>query len=123
MTEEPGSSDRSFEERLKAARGRRGLDAPAKRPDDSGGLGMSPWGIGLRVGLELVAAMVVAVAIGYGLDRLFGTTPILMAVFVPLGGAAGVMNVWRLLSPKPADSSATGRTKAVRSKTGDKQGG
>ena len=35
--------------------------------------GMSPWGIGLRVGIELVSALVVAVAIGYGLDYLFGT--------------------------------------------------
>jgi ATP synthase protein I len=61
---------------------------------------MSPWGIGLRVGVELVSALVVAVAIGYGLDRLFGTLPILTAVFVPLGGAAGILNVWRLFAPK-----------------------
>lgn len=55
----------------------------------------------MRVGVELVSAMVVAVAIGYGLDWVFGTRPILMVVFVPLGGAAGVLNVWRLLAPKP----------------------
>jgi len=105
MSEEPGGSDESFEERLKAARGRRGLDAPPKRPgavlDEASGSGeMSPWGIGLRVGVELVSALVVAVAIGYGLDRLFGTLPILTAVFVPLGGAAGILNVWRLFAPK-----------------------
>jgi ATP synthase protein I len=84
-------------------------------------------GIGLRVGLELVTALVVAVAIGYGLDRLFGTLPILTAVFVPLGGAAGVVNVWRLFAPKPADKTPTGRnaagTKTSRPTTGDKQGG
>ena len=57
-------------------------------------------GIGLRVGVELVAALVVAVAIGYGLDRLFDTTPILTAVFVPLGGAAGVLNLWRAFAPR-----------------------
>ena len=33
---------------------------------------MSPWGIGLRVGIEMVSALVVAVAIGWGLDRLLG---------------------------------------------------
>ena len=105
MSEEPGE-DRpspSFEERLKAARGRQGLDAPpplsARNSGDIGGL--SPWGIGLRVGIELVSALVVAVAIGWGLDRLFGTRPILMAVFVLLGGAAGVLNVWRLFAPRP----------------------
>jgi ATP synthase protein I len=105
MSKEPGEDrpSSSFEERLKAARGRQGLDAPpplsARNSGDIGG--MSPWGIGLRVGIELVAALVVAVAIGYGLDRLFGTKPILTAVFVLLGGAAGVLNVWRLFAPRP----------------------
>jgi ATP synthase protein I len=101
MREEPGGPDSSFEERLKAARGRRGLDGPTK-PDgfDPKGLGSSLIGIGLRVGIELVAALVVAVAIGYGLDWLFGTKPILTAAFVPVGGAAGVWNVWRVFAPK-----------------------
>ena len=104
MSEEPGDDrpSASFEERLKAARGRQGLDAPpplsARNSGDIGGL--SPWGIGLRVGVELVSALVVAVAIGYGLDRLFGTKPILIAVFVLLGGAAGVLNVWRVFAPR-----------------------
>jgi ATP synthase protein I len=105
MSEESGEDkppSPSFEERLKAARSRQGLDAPPLTGRDTGGVGgMSPWGIGLRVGIELVSALVVAVAIGYGLDRLFGTKPILMAVFVLLGGAAGVLNVWRLFAPRP----------------------
>ena len=104
MSEEPGEDEPpSFEERLKAARGRQGLDAPPPlTARDTGGVGgMSPWGIGLRVGVELVSALVVAVAIGYGLDRLFGTKPILTALFVLLGGAAGILNVWRLFAPRP----------------------
>ena len=104
MTEKPGSNDPSFEARLQAARGRQGLETPPGRPgQSSGGNGASPWGIGLRVGLELVAALVVAVAIGYGLDRLFGTMPIFTAAFVPLGGAAGVLNVWRLFKETPGE--------------------
>ena len=101
MSQETGGPDASFETRLKAARSKQGLDAPPK-PDlaDQGGLGGSPWGIGMRVGIELVSALAVAVAIGYGLDRLFHTTPILTAVFVPLGGAAGVINLWRVFVPK-----------------------
>jgi ATP synthase protein I len=108
MSEEPGNADRPFEERLRAARDKQGLDAPARRsgPDlggnadqRDGGLGSSPWGIGLRVGVELAAALFVAVAIGYGLDLVFGTRPILTAAFVPVGGAAGVLNVWRLFKP------------------------
>jgi ATP synthase protein I len=102
MSQENGGPDPSFEERLKAARSKQGLDAPPRQPsgDQGGGLDGSPWGIGLRVGVELVSALVVAVAIGYGLDRIFHTTPILTAVFVPLGGAAGVANLWRMFAPK-----------------------
>ena len=106
MSEESGEDEPpspSFEERLKAARGRQGLDAPsplsARDQGDIGG--MSPWGIGLRVGVELVSALVVAVAIGWGLGYLFGGKPIFIAVFVLLGGAAGILNVWRLFAPRP----------------------
>jgi ATP synthase protein I len=101
MRDEPGGPDTSFEERLKAARGRRGLDdsKPAKGFDPHAVEG-SALGLGLRVGIELVSALVVAIAIGYGLDWLFGTRPILTVVFVPIGGAAGVWNVWRVFAPR-----------------------
>jgi len=101
MSDDPGEDEGpSFEERLKAARSRQGLDAPPKSPGSMpGDVGMSPWGIGLRVGVELVSALVVAVAIGYGLSLLFGARPIFIAVFVLLGGAAGVLNVWRMFAP------------------------
>ena len=102
MSQDPGGPDPSFEDRLKAARSKQGLDAPPKPPAQDG-LGGSAWGIGARVGVELVSALVVAVAIGYGLDRIFHTTPILTAVFVPLGGAAGVLNLWRLFVPGKSD--------------------
>ena len=119
MTEESGGQDRSFEERLKAARGKQGLDPRPRKPGfDPDEVGINPLGVGLRVGLELVVALAVAVAIGYGLDRWFGTMPILTVVFVPLGGAAGIMNVWRMFAPK-----APGKTGAGRTKTGDRQGG
>ncbi len=58
-------------------------------------------GIGLRVGVELVSALAVAVAIGWWLDNYFHTRPFLLMLFVLLGGAAGLLNVWRLLGPKP----------------------
>lgn len=96
-TETDGPED-SFASRLKAARVRQGLDTP---PESTGqkpaGSDASAWRIGLRLGVELVSALVVALAIGYGLDRAFGTRPILLLVFLPLGMAAGVLNVWRLV--------------------------
>jgi ATP synthase protein I len=99
MSEEQGEGEPSFEERLRAARERQGLEprqsASGSKPDQE----PSALGIGLRVGLELVCALVVACAIGWGLDRLFGTRPIFLIAFVPLGGAAGVLNVWRTFAP------------------------
>ena len=90
--------DGSFDERLRAAQAR--LDSSKPAPGAGTGGGPSPMGIGVRVGVELVAAMAVAVAIGWALDHWLGTTPWLMAVFVLLGGAAGVANVWRLMMPR-----------------------
>jgi len=86
---------------------------PAAAGQEPDVLGKSPLGVGLRVGLELVSAFLVAVAIGYGLDWVFDTKPILTVAFIPLGGAAGVMNVYRMFAPKPKDGSKTG------SRTGD----
>ncbi len=90
-----GGPEPSFQERLRAARRRHGLDPVVTREPEA----FSPWGIGLRVGAELVSSLVVAVGIGWLLDRWLGTRPILLGVFVLLGGAAGVVNVWRLFAP------------------------
>jgi len=98
MSEHPDGGEGSFEERLRTARSRQGLDPPPpQRGDKPGG---SPMGIALRVGVEMVSALLVGVAIGWALDRWLGTRPILLAVFVLLGGAAGVLNVWRTFAPK-----------------------
>lgn len=95
--EQPGS----FEERLSAARLKQGLDA---RPDTTAPIAgrgePSALGIGLRVGIELVSALVVGVGIGWLLDRWLHTSPVFIAVFVLLGGAAGVLNVWRTMGGK-----------------------
>jgi len=55
----------------------------------------------MRVGVELVSALVVAVAIGWGLDHWLHTLPLFLIISVVLGGAAGVLNVWRLVGPAP----------------------
>lgn len=52
--------------------------------------------IGLRIGVELLSAVVVGAALGYLADELFGTKPWLMVAFLLFGGAAGVLNVYRL---------------------------
>jgi len=97
MNEEHGGS--SFEDRLRSAREKQGLDPLPPKPGASGDGGMSPMGIGFRVAVELVSAMLVACAIGWGIDRLAGTRPWFLIAFVPLGGAAGILNVWRNFAP------------------------
>jgi ATP synthase protein I len=101
MIGENGAPDReaedpSFEDRLRAASSRAGLDAPVPA---RAGSDASALGFGLRAGVELLSALVVAVAIGWGLDRWLHTMPLFLIIFVVLGGAAGLANLWRLVSP------------------------
>ena len=56
--------------------------------------------------LELVTGMFLGLAIGYGLDALFGTLPVFLVIFALLGFAAGVktmMNSARQLAKKTAE--------------------
>ena len=93
----------SFEARLQSARRRQGLDKPpettnAANPAKSD----SALSLGLKVGAELVSALIVAVAIGWGLDHWLHTLPLFLSLSVLLGGAAGIRNVWRLVGPGSA---------------------
>jgi len=89
------SEQDGFEERLRQAKARQGMDAkPAL-----GGLPRGNWGIGFRAGVEVVSALVVGIAIGALLDRWLGTWPWLFLVFFVFGSAAGVLNVYRLFNP------------------------
>ena len=51
--------------------------------------------VGIRFATELVSAVIVGAAIGWGLDWLFGTRPILTIVFFIVGAGAGILNVNR----------------------------
>jgi len=51
--------------------------------------------VGLRIGVELVAAIAVGTGLGYALDRLLGSLPIALLVGFTLGSAAGMVNVVR----------------------------
>ncbi len=87
----------SLGKRLQAARDRQGLDKPEVA---KGALPPSAWGFGLRAGVELLSALVVGVVAGLALDRWLGTSPWLFLLFFVLGAAAGVLNVYRLFSPR-----------------------
>lgn len=51
--------------------------------------------LGMRMAVDLVSGVVVGAGMGYVLDLLCGTFPVLFAVFLIFGGAAGVMNAYR----------------------------
>jgi ATP synthase protein I len=87
-----------FEQRLREARTRQGLDKPSG--DGKGSLPAGPWGIGFRAGVEVVSALAVGVVIGLMLDRWLGTKPWLFLLFFVAGAAAGVMNLYRMFTPR-----------------------
>lgn len=66
--------------------------AESRGPQSSG---LSGIGQAMKVGSEFVAGVIVGFVIGYTIDRLFGTTPWGMIVFLLLGFAAGTLNVMR----------------------------
>ena len=60
-----------------------------KLRNEASGLGQA-----FRIGTELISALLVGVAVGWGLDKLLGTKPWMMVIFIFLGGAAGILNVY-----------------------------
>ena len=59
---------------------------------------MSGYSMAIRIGTEMVAALIVGVGIGYFLDYWLDTKPWFLVVFFFLGSAAGIMNVYRAAS-------------------------
>lgn len=53
------------------------------------------FGIAMRLTVELVSGVLVGGAIGWGLDELAGTKPFLFLLFLAIGMAAGMLNVFR----------------------------
>lgn len=53
-------------------------------------------GMDTNAGLMFPSSIAVGVAIGYGLDRLFNTAPVLLIVFFFYGAAAGFYNLYKI---------------------------
>jgi len=90
MAEEPFSERlKRLEDRISAARA--GRAEPAARRHGEFTQGSLAW----RMVIELVVGMLLGLAIGYGLDALLSTRPVLLVVFALLGFAAGVRTMLR----------------------------
>lgn len=53
--------------------------------------------IGFRIGTELISGVIVGAGLGYLSDKVFDTQPLLLIIFLFLGGAAGFLNVYRFV--------------------------
>ena len=90
---EPPNRSNDFDERLRRLRER----APGEKktaPDDNSPA-RSAFGFAFRIGVELLAALLVGGGIGWLLDHWFGTTPVFLLIFFFLGAGAGMLNVFR----------------------------
>jgi len=53
-----------------------------------------------RVATELLAGLLIGGCIGWTLDKWLDTNPWFLIFFFLLGGAAGILNLWRVVSGK-----------------------
>ncbi len=98
MSDQPPEQDLekldALDARLREARGK--AEDANPESEDKNQPPSSALGLAFRVGVELVSAVAIGVAIGWLLDQWLGTRPWLMLVFIFLGGAAGILNVYRM---------------------------
>ena len=91
---------KSLDARLDQATAQRVKNEPSVRPkSDSAAIGQA-----LRLSAEFVSGVVAGGIVGWLVDRLFGTSPWGLVVFVILGFCAGMLNLMR----------AAGRVKPAR---------
>lgn len=109
----PSAPFESLDARLKQAREKAKQSANPGPPQGSVRVGL---GFAMRIGVELVSALIVGVVIGYFLDQWLGTTPWLMLLFFVLGSAAGIINVYRTVT-------GLGQTIGYVQQTKDDEGG
>lgn len=87
MAQEPDS------DRLRALEAKLDKVKDAKTKPGGTGKDFSQAEVAWRMVIELTSGIMIGGAIGYGLDYLFGTKPILLVIFILLGFVAGIRTV------------------------------
>ena len=87
-------SEEDFDTRLRRARGNGGKDGRGGASGDS----QTGKGMAFRIGTEIVVAVAVGGGIGFLIDTWLDTKPWFLIVFLLLGNAAGLWNVFRFTS-------------------------
>ena len=53
-----------------------------------------------RVATELLAGLLIGTSLGWLIDNWLNTSPLFLIIFFLLGGAAGILNLWRIITGK-----------------------
>ena len=91
---------RALEAKLAQARGK-----PVEKVVTTG-TSFSQGELAWRMVIELVTGMILGLAIGYGLDALFGTLPIFLVIFALFGFAAGIRTMMQTAKKMTVKGSA-----------------
>ena len=81
---------------------RRGVSGPDSQEGSAAGLA-------IRAVSELLVGLLVCMALGWSADKYLGTAPWIMLALMPVGLAAGVVNVMRLSRSKQAEDLLGGK--------------
>ena len=94
---------KDFEERLgKSLESQRSKAGPDTQESAAAGLAF-------KAVTELLVGIVAGMGLGWMADKYFGTAPWIMLALMPLGFAAGVVNVMRLSKSKQAEDVLGGK--------------
>ena len=89
--------DKNVPEDLQKLKSKIDMAKQKKTVNSAGHKAVAATGLGVRIATDLLAGVLVGGCIGYVLDDLFGTKPILLVIFLLFGGAAGFLNVYRMV--------------------------
>lgn len=79
----------ALEKRIAEAKG--AVNPPPNPKEDQYSQAQLAW----RMVIELVAGLAIGFGVGYGLDRMFGTMPLFLVLFIFAGFAAGIKTMLR----------------------------
>ena len=91
----PRPTDDELRRRRAALDAKLGPDPDEEAAEAARASGRSDLARGLKLSSEFIAGVVVGAGLGWFIDRLAGTSPFGLIVFLLLGFAAGILNVLR----------------------------
>ena len=97
----PSDALARLSERLDKARAQE-REKPAGDGDSNDAGNQQALGIGFRIGIEFVVAIIIATGLGWAFDHVLGTKPFAMIVMFFLGVATGMLNVYRAITGQSA---------------------